>query len=118
MHSTEEETRFLNEKNALASAAEKVKKSGIKIYPESGEGEDSAFSLPDTALLPEIVEEYDFVTPVRFREKMEEIWEKRGAEAMKAFSVPAAVSAFKGRPAAGEEKKTDDRRVSEYIYEF
>ena len=118
MHSTENETRFLSEKTALAFAAEKVKKSGEKIYLESGEGAESAFSLPDTALLPEIVGEYDFVTPVRFREKMEELWEKRGAEAMKAFSVPAAVSAFKARPAAGEEKKTDDRTVSEYIYEF
>ena len=47
MHSTENETRFLSEKNALASAAEKVKKSGEKIYPESGEGEGSYYPGKD-----------------------------------------------------------------------
>ena len=108
------------EKIMLSSVAEKVKKYSSRIYPELPEGENSSFSREmDTDFLgEEVCKEYDFSTPVEFRKKMEEIWERRGVVEMKSFSVPAAVALFKNKPEKGSRIRKSDGKISEYIYEF
>ena len=104
----------------MPSAAEKVKKNCFHIYPEMPEGENSSFSREmDTDFLgEEVCKEYDFSTPVEFRKRMEEIWERRGVVEMKSFSVPAAVALFKNKPEKGSRIRKSDGKISEYIYEF
>ncbi len=108
------------EKIMLSSVAEKVKKYSSRIYPELPEGENSSFSREmDTDFLgEEVCKEYDFSTPVEFRKRMEEIWERRGVVEMKSFSVPAAVALFKNKPEKGSRIRKSDGKISEYIYEF
>ena len=108
------------EKIMLSSAAEKVKKYSSRIYPELPEGENSSFSREmDTDFLgEEVCKEYDFSTPVEFRKRMEEIWDKRKKTEMKNFSAPAAVALFKNKPERGKEIRKSDGKISEYIYEF
>ncbi|MBO5760477.1 MAG: hypothetical protein J6S53_02915 [Lentisphaeria bacterium] len=108
------------EKIMLSSVAEKVKKYSSRIYPELPEGENSSFSREmDTDFLgEEVCKEYDFSTPVEFRKRMEEIWERRGVVEMKSFSVPAAVALFKNKPENGSRIRKSDGKISEYIYEF
>ena len=108
------------EKIMLSSAAEKVKKYSSRIYPELPEGENSSFSREmDTDFLgEEVCKEYDFSTPVEFRKRLEEIWERRGVPEMKKFSAPAAAALFKNKPERGKEIRKSDGKISEYIYEF
>ena len=114
MNSTEKE------KIMLSSAAEKVKNSCPEIYPETAIREGSGFAEKmDTDFLgEEVIKEYDFTSPMEFRKKMEEIWERRGVVEMKGFSAPAAVALFKNKPEKGKECRKSDGKISEYIYEF
>lgn len=118
----EKNTNFSTEKKMLSLAAEKVKNScaNVGLYPGKAENSDSFFAeKPDPDFLPSIIGEYDFITPVQFRKKMEEIWEKRGVHgSMKEFSAPVAVALFKNKPEKGGEQKKSDGKISEYIYEF
>ena len=108
------------EKIMLSAAAEKVKKSCDRIYPEKALYEESNFAeLTDTDFLNgNIITEYDFSTPVEFRKKMDELWERRNTPEMKHFSIPASVALFKNRPEQGKKVRKSDGKISGYIYEF